>query len=181
MPTNARYLRGLGRLNRKIWKGAPKRGGGGQGGQSAPLAAKNLPIKREEIGKNGKQENLERQKLGRFFHFAPPDTERAGYITGLELEKKIKPMSKKLQKRHIYIPVFPIVSSLLWPKSSLLRGLSFSLEEGGSQIYWGVINFFRVINFLVRWKEKIGGHKISDDQSVGDGTSPMSHRWWKGS
>ena len=37
-------------------------------------------------------------------------------------------------------------------------GLAFS-SEGGSQIYWGVINF---------WKEKSGGHKIFDDRNVGN-------------
>ena len=48
----------------------------------------------------------------------------------------------------------------LWNKFvmfHMLRGLAFS-SEGGFQIYWGVINF---------WKEKYGGHKIFDDQNVG--------------
>ena len=46
--------------------------GGGQGGQSALLTAKNLPKlgkKREKIRKKREKE----EKSGRNFHFAPPD------------------------------------------------------------------------------------------------------------
>ena len=57
---------------------------GGSRGQSNPLTAKNLPKilkqsgkirkKWEKEGKSGKRKNgKKRQKLGRFFHFTPPD------------------------------------------------------------------------------------------------------------
>ena len=39
-----------------------------------------------------------------------------------------------------------------------VRGLAFSSEGGGSQIYWGVINL---------WKEKWGVIRFFDDQNVG--------------
>ena len=40
----------------------------------------------------------------------------------------------------------------------VVRGLAFSSEGGGSQIYWGGHKFL---------ERKIGGHKIFDDQNVG--------------
>ena len=42
---------------------------GGQGGQSAPLTVKNFSKNQEKEGENQEKE----EKLGRFFHFAPPD------------------------------------------------------------------------------------------------------------
>ena len=44
---------------------------GGQGGQRASLTVKSLPKRGR---KSGERENLEKEeKLGRLFHFAPPD------------------------------------------------------------------------------------------------------------
>ena len=48
---------------------------------------------------------------------------------------------------------------LVIQRLSIMWAIIF-FRRGGSQIYWGVINF---------WKEKYGegGHKICDDQNVG--------------
>ena len=59
---------------------------GGDRGQSAPLAAKNLP----KIVKKGEKRKIwkKKQKSGSFFHFTPPD--RKGWLCHWAKQKKKK-------------------------------------------------------------------------------------------